>query len=127
MKPFAYKKDDGFAAIVIVIILGVLLGAASFFAVWNATARGSSEVNATVRVADGTTEDEIFIHSSSVTKTVASRAVFLNSTAYTLKTAKISDADSVSFNDCKLAGIYEPVKCTATNGTPYWITLTKIE
>jgi hypothetical protein len=127
MKTIAHKNTAGFAAFIIVIIIGVLLGVMSFFAVRNVHLRGSKEVTATVRVADGTSEDEIFMASIPITKKISARSIIANRAEYILKTAKISDTESVSFDGCTLAGIYDPVKCTATNGKGYWITLTEIK
>ncbi len=127
MKTFTHKNTAGFTAVVVVIIIGVVLGVASFFAAKNAIARGTQEVTATVRVADGASEDEIFIASVPVTKEVSARSFVLNKTAYVINTSKISDTETVSFDGCTLAGVYEPVKCTATNGTAYWITLTETD
>lgn len=128
MKVHLYKKSEGFAAVLVIgIVLVVLaLGGVGLAAVQNAKARGTHTVTATVRVADGVSEDEMFMGPMAVTRNVSARSLVFNQTEYVLTTAKISDIASVTFEDCTLAGTYQPVKCTATSGTAYWITLTEI-
>ena len=124
---FTPKKTAGFAAIIVVIIIGIITGAVSFFAAKNVSVRGMRDVTAMVRVADGVSEDELFISSVSVVEEVSARSVVFNQTSYHVKTAAISESELVAFDECVLAGTYEPVQCTATTGTTYWVTLTEIE
>lgn len=113
----------------VVVVLVVLLGLAAtflvFVAVRNVAARGGSDGTATVRVADGESEDELYIGSSTITKQTS--GFFSSKSEYTLASANVSDSQKVTFNSCKLAGIYAPEKCTANNGLTYWITLTEIK
>lgn len=127
MKTHTHTNTAGFAPVFIFVIIMVVVGVASFFVVRNMGARGTQEVAATVRVADGMTEDELFISPASVTRKVSAKAVALNETEYHLQTVAVSDSATVTFDNCVLTGTYEPVRCTTTNGTAYWITLTEIE
>ena len=84
-------------------------------------------VTATVRIADSESEDELYMSDSSLTKRIKLKLPFHVNTAYTLRSAKVSDTQSVVFESCELSGIYDPVQCTDDEGISYWVTLTEIK
>lgn len=119
-------KNNKSMRLVVIIVLAVFFGLAAVFLVVNMAARGDSDVTATVRVADGESEDELYMSSMTITRRVAG-SILSNEKEYVVGNAKVSDDQSVIFSDCTLTGIYAPEKCTANDGVAYWITLTEIK
>jgi len=125
MKARAQKRTTGFAMVVVIIVGGILLGAVTFFAAKTINDRKSQQISATVRIADGTTEDEITIVTTKVTRKGYADKVVLTKYDYTVNSVQLSDDSLLRFSGCSLSGVYEPEKCTATNGSNYWVTLTE--
>lgn len=125
MKARAQKRTTGFAMIFIVIIAGVILGAASFFAAKIINDRKEHQVAATVRIADGTTEDEVAVVSATITKKGQADKIIFTKSSYMVSTVRLPDNSSLQFTNCTLGGVYEPERCSTTNGGQYWVTLTE--
>lgn len=112
--------------IIVVVIAGVILGAVSFFAAKIINDRKEHQVNATVRIADGVTEDEIAVVTTDVIKKGHAEKVIFTKSDYTVDTVRFPDGSLVHFTGCNLAGIYDPEKCHTTSATQYWVTLTEV-
>jgi len=116
---------------IILYITAVAVIAFGFFVaflVHNLELRRVTDVTATVRLADGTSEDEIAIVTTKISKIVQPNFILFNRTDYYVSSVRLpEDGAAIEFPTCDLQGVYNPVKCSDTNGASYWVTLTEIQ
>lgn len=121
------SKKTSWQKLVLILVLVLIVGGFLAFFGNNWRARGTSDVTASVRIADGATEDEVAVVSTAIVKVVRADNVILNAADYFVGEVELPDGTSLAFTDCKLQGVYAPVKCATEEGTSYWITLTEIK
>lgn len=87
--------------------------------------RGTRQVAAQIRVADGKTEDELFFSTMMVKKVVTPKFVITNDVKLTITGVESEDYGALTFADCTVSGIYKPRLCTASDKLEYWVTITE--
>lgn len=110
---------------IVVVSLGVLgyVVLVKYSAV--ASERGTRDVLARVRVADGLSEDELFVDQTMLEKQVVQSGLFSNNTVFRVAALETGGGSTLAFSDCTVPAIYEPVQCVADDGKTYWVTLTE--
>ncbi len=132
MKARDFRGDyvsQRFIVRIIVLLVVILVGSLSYLAVVNysaaSSARGTRDVLARVRVADGVSEDELFIDQTRLEKRVTRSGVFSSKAELYVKKLDAGNGNMLTFNGCVLVGTYKPVQCVADDGKTYWVTITE--
>lgn len=121
------SKKKAWSKITFLFVVIFLIGGCAFILALNWQQRGSSEVTANVRLADGASEDEVLMSENKIAKVIRADKVIFNKADYLVSLVTAPDGSKLLFDGCILSGVYEPQKCSTLDGISYWVTLTEIK